>query len=474
MKPYLSFSIVFILVVPAVADDMPEPETVLNSMKRAVSFYRENLSVDGGYASSWSLDPIIGQTETSEGPTVFSIQPHGTTTVGLAMLKAWQATGEKEFLEGAIESGEALAGCQLSSGGWSSDFDWDPVLMAKYHIRKNLDGGDRDAGKRRHRSTLDDNKTQSAIVLLLELAVLPEVKDNEEIQRAWQFGFDSLLAAQRSDGGWPQQFEGPAKPDQPVLKASFPESWPREYPKESYSHLVTLNDGNLYQVMKLLLLVRELTGSTDALDSAKQLGDFLLRAQMPGPQPAWAQQYNGAMHPAWARKFEPPAISSVESLGAAEALFELWIATGESKYRGAIEPALQWLESSQLENGEWARFYELQTNRPLYCEAETYRVTYDDRDLPSHYAFQVGGVDRKIESLRNRLAKSPEQLRKDRLFPKELEARHKLARSFKGKVQHALKTQHPGGFWLRNGRVDAREFVKQMTVLSDYARAINP
>ena len=164
----------------------------------------------------------------------------------------------------------------------------------------------------------------------------------------------------------------------------------------------------------------------------------------------------------------------MESLGAAEALFELWIATGESKYRGAIEPALQWLELSQLENGEWARFYELQTNRPLYCEAETYRVTYDDRDLPSHYAFQVGGVDRKIESLRNRLAKSPAQLRKDRLFPKESEARHNLARSLKGKVQHAFKTQHPGGFWLYNGRVDAREFVKQMTVLSDYARAINP
>ena len=212
MKPYLSFSFVFILAVPAVADDMPEPETVLNSMKRAVSFYRENLSVDGGYASSWSLNPITGKTETSEGPTVFSIQPHGTTTVGLAMLKAWRATGEKEFLEGAIESGGALARCQLSSGGWSSDFDWDPDLMAKYHIRKNLDGGDRVAGKRRHRSTLDDNKTQSALMLLLELSVLPEMKDDEEIQRSWQFGFDSLLASQRSDGGWPQQFKGPAKP----------------------------------------------------------------------------------------------------------------------------------------------------------------------------------------------------------------------------------------------------------------------
>ena len=43
--------------------------------------------------------------------------------------------------------------------------------------------------------------------------------------------------------------------------------------------------------------------------AALRTADFLLFAQMPDPQPGWAQQYNYAMKPIWARKFEPPAIS---------------------------------------------------------------------------------------------------------------------------------------------------------------------
>lgn len=456
----------------AMADDLPKAETVLGAMKRATTFYRTHLSVDGGYASTWTLDPVVGKTEHKEGPTVFSIQPHGTTTVGLVLLRAWQATGEKEFLEGAIESGRALARCQLSSGGWTSSFDFDPKFVKNYHLRQDLDAGEKDPGKRRFRSTLDDNKTQSALLLLLELAALPETKTNQEIQQAYAFGINSLIAAQRSDGGWPQQFEGPADPDKPVLEASYPKTWPRKWPKENHIHFVTLNDNNLYHIMVVLLRARELTNSESAIESAKRLGDFLLRAQMPEPQPAWAQQYNDKMHPAWARKFEPPAICTTESLGAAEALLELWVATEEAKYRDAIEPALTWLESSQLENGNWARFYEMQTNRALYCEADTYLVTHDDSNLPKHYAFQIDGLDRKIESLRKRLATTPEELSKNKKPKRDPEELAELARSLRGKVRNALKTQHHDGYWIREERIDAREFVKQMTVLSEYFRTV--
>ncbi|MCG8598791.1 MAG: pectate lyase [Verrucomicrobiales bacterium] len=458
--------------LPALAEEPVDRGKVLASMKRAVAFYRTNLSVDGGYATTWTLDPVIGKTEHMEGPTVFSIQPHGTTTVGRAMLKAWEATGEKAFLDGAVESGHALARCQLSSGGWPSSFDFDPDFAKRYHLRSQLDSGDKDPKERRIRSTLDDNKTQSALLLLLELATTPDLQYDKEIQRAWQFGIDSLIAAQRPDGGWPQQFDGPCDPEKPVLKASFPEGWPRKHPKENYVHFVTLNDGNLYHVMNLLLLTHELTKNPAALESATKLGDFLLRAQMPDPQPAWAQQYNDSMHPVWARKFEPPSISSAESLGAAQALLELWIATGENKYRAAIEPALAWLESSQLKNGKWARFYELQTNRPLYCEADTYRVTYDDSNLPTHYAFQIGGWSGKIESLKKQLTKAPEDIRKSRERKSDPDSLAKLAKSLQGRVRNAINKQHEDGYWLRDDRVDAREFVKQMTVMSDYLRAV--
>ena len=40
---------------------------------------------------------------------------------------------------------------------------------------------------------------------------------------------------------------------------------------------------------------------------------FLLLAQLPEPQPGWAQQYNIEMEPEWARKFEPPAVTGGES-----------------------------------------------------------------------------------------------------------------------------------------------------------------
>jgi hypothetical protein len=83
-----------------------------------------------------------------------------------------------------------------------------------------------------------------------------------------------------------------------------------------YTSFHTLNDGNLQWVMRVLLRAHELEKDERYLTAAKKLGSFLLKAQLPEPQPAWAQQYNFAMEPVWARKFEPPAVSSVESVGA--------------------------------------------------------------------------------------------------------------------------------------------------------------
>lgn len=452
----------------------PSKEECIASMKAAVGFFRSRLSQGGGYASEWTLEPFSGFTEHGAGKTVFSIQPHGTTTVGLAMLRAYQATGVKEFLEGANEAGIALAKCQLSSGGWSSDFDFDPEFAKSYHLRSDIDRGDRQPGKRRHLSTLDDNKTQSALLLLLELAVISENESNERIQRAFEFGMNSLIAAQNTDGSWPQQYDGPADPNREVLSASFPGEWSREFPKLPYYRYATLNDGNLLHVMNLLLRAHELTKKQRFLDSAKRLGDFLLRAQMPEPQRAWAQQYDENMHPAWARKFEPPSISSMESMSACEALLELWIATGEDRYRATIPEALHWMEDSRLEDGTWARFYELQTNRPLYCEAETYLVTYDGSNTPTHYGFKIdSGFGRKIERMREALEKSREKHLEQKAGPGSMEAWEKRARDFRGKAKQALSLQDKDGYWIKGDRVDAREFVKRMTELTGYVEALS-
>ena len=131
----------------------------------------------------------------------------------------------------------------------------------------------------------------------------------------------------------------------------------------------------------------------------RRLGDFLLLAQLPAPQPAWAQQYNYAMNPIWARKFEPPAIAGDESQEVIATLILIYRATGDLKYLKPIPTALEYLQRSRLADGRLARFYELKTNRPLYMSrrGDKYTLTYDDSRLPKHYGWKI---ESRIETLR--------------------------------------------------------------------------
>ncbi|HRQ91035.1 MAG TPA: hypothetical protein PLA50_19755, partial [Bacteroidia bacterium] len=213
------------------------------------------------------------------------------------------------------------------------------------------------------------------------------------------------------------------------------------------------------------------TGEVRYLDSAKRCGDFLLLAQFEGDQPGWAQQYDSEMVPAWARKFEPPAVSTSETYSACLALFEIWLATGEERYRATIPAALDWLEKCRLPNGKWSRFHEFGTNRPLYCEAGTYRLTYDDSNLPSHYSFQSDHLANKVERLRADLSKSREQLLASRRPPDTPERRAKAARNLRDKVKLALGTQTEDGIWLDKDKISAELFVKHLNALSAYLQA---
>jgi hypothetical protein len=124
---------------------------------------------------------------------------------------------------------------------------------------------------------------------------------------------------------------------------------------------------------------------------------------MPEPQPAWAQQYDFQLQPIWARKFEPPAITGGESQGAMRVLMQVYRLTRDRRYLEPIPRALAYLKSSRLPNGRLARFYELQTNRPLYFTRD-YQLTYDDSDVPAHYSFTVGDNLQQIERQYRELA----------------------------------------------------------------------
>ncbi len=467
MRPLLALILSVSLLSAA---DLPDPAVISAAMKKAVIYAHTHLAREGGYASSYDKEGKIGEVEHGKSATITSIQPHGTTTMGLVMLKAWQATGDEVFLSAAKDAAKSLLKCQLSSGGWGSDFDFDPEKAKKYHLRSDLDAGDKEPGKRNAYTTLDDNKTESALLFLLEMTHEPVCKDDAELKRCTKIAFDALLAAQAPIGAWPQQFNGPADPTAPVIKASYPAEWSRTYPAVKYTGFYTLNDNNLQQVAKVLFRAYELEKDERYLAALKKLGEFFLLAQMPEPQPVWAQQYDRDMHPVWARKFEPPSVTGNESIGAMEVLHQLWVLTGDDKYLAPIQPALAWFERSKLPDGKHARFYELHTNKPLYFIAEKYELTYDDSNMPTHYSF-TASQQSNLDTFKKQLVKGREELQQNQAgpqTPKEWTSRAKGAAS---KAQKAADSLDREGRWLKGDEIDAGEFVKNMNAMTTYVEA---
>lgn len=440
-------------------------------MRKTVEFARANLSFAGGYATKWSRDLKESRTSDTEGVTLIAIESPGTPVFGLAYVKAWQATGDKLYLQAAREAAGALLWTQLASGGWSTYHDYALPAARKQHYRRDLEAGDVEQGNRKSHSTLDDNKTQLALLFLLELAHLPESKGDAVLQTAVKFGLDALLAAQATNGGWPQGFNGPADPAVEVKPVTMPTEWPRVWPNLDYTSYYTINDGNLRSVGKVLARAHEFTGEARYLESLKKLGDFLLLAQCPEPQAGWAQQYNVAMEPAWARKFEPPCVSSSETLSALNTLLDIWTVTGDDKYRAPFARALAWLKKVRLPDGQYARFQELHTDKPLYFVKDTYELTYDDSNLPTHYGFKLDDLQEDIDGFKKKVAMSRDELRHrsaEPTTPREWLSRAKGAAK---KAVTALEGQNKEGVWTTNNVIEGSLITKHLLAMVTYLDA---
>ncbi|MEY4090568.1 MAG: hypothetical protein RJB55_2839, partial [Verrucomicrobiota bacterium] len=168
--------------------------------------------------------------------------------------------------------------------------------------------------------------------------------------------------------------------DYPVQPARFPAAYPREHPKEKYPGHYTLNDNTQRDCVMTLLEAARRTGRSEYRAAALRGGDFLLLAQLPEPQPVWAQQYNARLEPAWARAFEPPCAVSGESVGAIRLLIDLHLETGEARYLEPIPRAIAWFRRSEIAPGLWARMYELRTNTPIYGDRDG-KIKYRVEDL---------------------------------------------------------------------------------------------
>jgi hypothetical protein len=228
-----------------------------------------------------------------------------------------------------------------------------------------------------------------------------------------------------------------------------------------------------------LLEVHRRLGGTKYMDAARRAGDFLIAAQMPEPQPVWAQQYTFDMLPAWARKFEPPSVCSGESAGAVRTLVDIYLATGDERYLAPIPAAIAWFNRSKLPDGRWSRFYELKTNKPLYFTRE-YELTYEDNDLPTHYGFQgdfsVPGAIRYYEKVKS--AGREKWLAAVAPRPPTAEQAKREAAEMEGRVRAVIGALDGRGRWLsRQGRIESGLFVQNVGTLCDFlelARASRP
>ncbi|WP_166828708.1 pectate lyase [Thalassoroseus pseudoceratinae] len=360
-------------------------ESVTKTMRKAARFYREDVATHGGYVYVYDIDLDRRWGEGEATKDQIWVQPPGTPTVGLAYLKAYQATGDQYFLEAARDAANALVYGQVKSGGWTNCIDFDPRGKRVSQYRNGR-------GRGRNTSSLDDGQTATALLFLIRMDETLKFQD-ETIHEATKFGLNALLDAQFPNGAFPQVWQGEPNPDPPIVKPKFPDyDWRTEGRIKAYWNLYTLNDNVPGTVANTLIAAHEVYQDEKYSEALKKLGDFLILAQMPDPQPAWAQQYNYDMIPVWARKFEPPGISGDESQETIKTLMLIYRVTGDRKYLEPIPAALDYLEKSLLPDNQLARYYELETNKPLYMQrrGKVYSLTYDDSNLPDHYGWKTG------------------------------------------------------------------------------------
>jgi PelA/Pel-15E family pectate lyase len=361
------------------------------AMRKAAEYYRTKIALRGGYVYYYSPDLKLRYDEGMATPTQIWVQPPGTPTVGLAYLAAYRASGDKFYLDAARAAGEALIYGQLKSGGWQNCIDFDPA--GRVNLFRNGKGGGA------NNSTLDDGISQAAIRFMARLDEALEFKD-ALVHESAQLALAALLKAQFANGAFPQIWTGPV-PNVSIIKPSFPEyDWKTEGKVKDYWNMYTLNDGLAGTVSDMLLAVADVYKDSKYREALTRLGDFLILAQMPEPQPAWAQQYSREMQPIWARRFEPPAVTGGESQDVLETLLRIYRTTGDKIYLEPIPRALAYLKKSLLSDGRLARYYELKTNRPLYMtrSRDEYSLTYDDAMLPDHYGWKVESRLDQIEA----------------------------------------------------------------------------
>ena len=424
------------------ADEGLDRVTAEKALHQGVNFFRKHVATNSSYLWRYSADLRHGEGEGAALRTTAWVQPPGTPSVGEAFLSAYHLTGDRVYLNAAVETALGLTKGQLESGGWDYRIEFGEQRR-KYRYRL-----DEDRPSARNVTTLDDIVTQSALRFLIRVDSATHF-DNRLIHDAAMYALKRLELGQYPNGAWPQRFsESPVAAAFPVRVATYPDNWPRKHPNVDYRSFYTFNDNTIGDMIDTFFIASVIYEDPHFQVIAERAGAFILLAQMPEPQPAWAQQYDVRMHPAWARRFEPAAVTGGESQGVMQTLLRLYRWTGDAKYLAPIPRAVAYLKRSRLPDGRLARFYELQTNKPLYFTTR-YELTYKDDDLPTHYGFKVRSNLDSIEAAYHRVKDAP--TRRPEVEPGRGPVQ--LTRSLARQAHAVIDAMDERGAWVEKGQL---------------------
>ena len=139
MRTYLMMVVLTVTLGGLLRDTGAEealPERARVAMRKAGEYWATKVASHGGYVWEYSTDFVTRRRgESGDLPLSTNwVQPPGTPSVGMAFLKAYEATGEKVYLDAALNTGRCLAWGQLASGGWDYSIEFDLVRNKdRYH-----------------------------------------------------------------------------------------------------------------------------------------------------------------------------------------------------------------------------------------------------------------------------------------------------------------------------------------------------
>jgi len=285
---------------------------------------------------------------------------------------------------------------QRKTAGWPKGVDMARVLSQedKAELRNDQDKND---------STLDNGATHTQMRYLARVYNATKLK---RVKKGFLKGVDYLLKAQYPDGGWPQFYPSQGN--------------------AGYSRYITFNDNAMIGAMSILRDIAKRKPGYAFVDEkrrknaekAVQKGiECILKCQIivDGKRTAWCQQHDETtLEPRPARTYEKVSICSEESVGIVK--FLMGLDAPESDVIEAVQSAVAWFDRAKLtgirqvrkpdqskERGYdkvivedaaappiWARFYEIGTNRPIFCGRDgivKYRMSEIEHERRVNYSW---------------------------------------------------------------------------------------